>query len=157
MSVKIQKPVYEHTDQEVNEATEATIEYIIDGDQMSAPFALRGIVVYAVIKALRENDELLYAEPPILDADQLVRRDEVEIQVDEAVEHDMQFYPFGHDRNKTNLSGNFLAQLQNRSGSSGVIRVNQSRAQIKSQDRTRQPEPDTSQLSGPITTRKIEE
>jgi hypothetical protein len=75
------------------------------------PFDIRGLVVFGVIGALRENDGQFYGEDAALDDEQMTRLAEVEGAVDAAVSEKMHYYPFGDEQNKWNIDGHTMAQL----------------------------------------------
>lgn len=102
---------YEHSPEELADTARATIEYIRTGDPLCAIYGLRGLAVYAVIGALREHDEQLHNTESLLDAVLQARLEEVETQVDIAVQYRMQFYPFGHDTSAPILETQDFQQL----------------------------------------------
>lgn len=94
---------YLETDEEVAETARATISYIIEGQQIAVISDLRGLCVYGVVGVLREHDALLYGtdtEAARLDEEQRQRLQEVENEVEKAVNANMQFFPFGHNQAK---------------------------------------------------------
>lgn len=116
----LQVPTYEHSDDQVAETAQAAIAYIFEGDPLNEVYDLQGLVVYGVIAALREQDEILHGERSTLNAEQQARLVEVETVVDEAVDSGMQFYPFGDYHNRRNIPTSEFSQLaaakQNRTG-----------------------------------------
>lgn len=100
-------PEYEHTDDspELAETAECAMLYIMEGDNIHAIYDLRGLLVFGVIRALRENDELLYGSETPLTEEQQARLQEVEDQVDTAVEGERQYFPFGHNREMFRIDG----------------------------------------------------
>lgn len=90
---------YEHTDQEALQAGEAAMAYIHDGSVEGLPLEFRGVNVFGVIAALRQNDDVLHGETSDLTEDQQNRRDEIEADIDNSVDKNLQYYPFGHNRN----------------------------------------------------------
>lgn len=105
---------YEHRDDspEVAETKVAAFRYIIEGDSLDTIYEPQGLLVFAVIAALRENDEQLYGDDAHLTPEQLLRLAEVEAEVDAAVENAMHYYPFGDHQNKRLLGIAALHSLE---------------------------------------------
>jgi hypothetical protein len=104
-------PVYENTDQEVQETATAAIDYIFGGESINEICDLKGLTVFGVIGALRENDERLYGPNSNLSPEEAARLKEVEAVVDSAVEDGMHYYPFGHFLLKTEIDSHTMARL----------------------------------------------
>lgn len=114
----LESPRYEHTDSQVADAAKTAVDYVFVGGNFMKPFDMRGLVVFGVIGALRENDERLHGEDANLDDEQKARLAEVEGTIDAAVGERMQYYPFGEKQNKWNIDKQTMARLaglQNRS------------------------------------------
>ena len=95
----IERMNYLESDAEVAEAAASAIAYIFEGESINAPYDLRGLCVFGVIGALRENDEAFAG----LDDNQKQRLIQVETVVDKAVEARMHYYPFGHNADKIEI------------------------------------------------------
>lgn len=91
---------YEDTDREALLAGDKAIDYIIDGTVTGLPLEFRGMKVFGVIRALRENDEILHGDASALTPPQQERLNEIESDIDTSVAKGLQYYPFGHKHNK---------------------------------------------------------
>lgn len=113
---------YHDTDSspEIEETRLAVIRFVFEGDDLDAPYDIRGLHVFAVISALREKDEELYGEEAGLTPEQQERLQKVEDEVDKAVEVGMHYYPWGDYQNKRNLDredyGKLAAAKESRDG-----------------------------------------
>jgi hypothetical protein len=90
---------YEHSDEQALKIGADALKYILDGsDEAVVPVEVHGMAFYGVVAALRENDHILHAEPPILEEGALRRLKQVEDLLEEAHRKGKQFYPFGLSR-----------------------------------------------------------
>jgi hypothetical protein len=154
----IEVPRYEHTERDVQETATAAIEYIIGGDTLNAVFDIRGLLVYGVIGALREHDDLFYGPNSSLSPEEITRLAEVEDVVDKAVKYSMQFYPFGEKRNKWDLDSKTRGRLgakQRESNDLPIARKNVARVRLERIHRNDGTHP--SVVDVPVTTYKIPE
>lgn len=96
--------IYEHTDEEALAIAESAMNYVYHGTLEGLPLGFRGLSVFTVIAALREHDDNLYGDLSGLNDGQKARLQEIEADIDESVGANMQYYPFGHDQNKFNVT-----------------------------------------------------
>jgi hypothetical protein len=118
---------YFETDEEVAETSECVIRYIVDGEELDQVFDLRGLAVFGVIQALRENDKIFHGDTAELSDEQRSRLREVESVVDTAVETNMHYYPFGDSHNKRLIGGGMYAELSATKQLSGKVRSSKKR------------------------------
>lgn len=89
-------------DDEMQIITDGVKDFVLEGEGEDLSLPLLGLEVFAVIQALRENDEEFHGGG--LDEEQNERLEVIETAVDEAVEHNDQYFPFGQNRNKWGIA-----------------------------------------------------
>ena len=89
---------YLETDADVADVNAGALAFILESDDLGEPFDLRGLCVFGVAGMLRENYERFFGENPEIDDDQRQRAEIVASRVEEALDRDMHYYPFGHKR-----------------------------------------------------------
>jgi hypothetical protein len=149
---------YEHSDQDVQDTASAAIEYIIGGDAINSVFDISGLLVYGVISALREHDDLLYGPNSSLSPEETARLAEVEDVVDTAVKDGMQFYPFGEfiDKRKIDVQTRKRLGAEQRDHSE-FQRSRRNKADVRLERIARREDVKSTDLNGPVTSYSIDE
>jgi hypothetical protein len=153
--------VHEQTDIEAQAIGADTINYIYSGDEFYAPYDLKGLCVFGVIKALREAEE---NDPSLYDSSDPARLDRiafVEDLVQKVVDAGMQYYPWGHTDSKRydimDLTDKVFMQLGFVGGTRGVVQANNKpgfrKASFRSFSGSLRTEDESA--DNPVTTRKV--
>jgi hypothetical protein len=148
-------PIYTNSDLEVEETSRASIEYILGGDPINSVYDLSGLLVFGVIKALREHDDLLYGPNASLTPEEITRLAEIEDAVDLAVEGGMHYYPFGDYQNKKNIAQSTMAQLAGLDR--GLPKPRKSTSNDRWERRERAEAAKKPQPNGPLIIKPVEE
>lgn len=151
---RMESATYEQSDEEVSETATAAIAYILEGDPLNEVYDLRGLTVFGVIGALRENDELFYGDDTSLSQEQRDRLTEVETVVDAAVTRDMHYYPFGDNLNKHGIDAMDFAQLSAITRDTGKARISSKADQRYLRSLQGRSQADINQ-AGPVTTSRL--
>lgn len=92
---------YEHSDEQAEQIGKAAYDYILTGEEDGLPFDFRGLAFYGVVRCLRENYDALQSSE--MSAEQSARLRLIEHELEQIQDKSLQFYPFGHDENRTDL------------------------------------------------------
>lgn len=89
---------YLETDADVADVNAGALAFILEGDDLGEPYDLRGLCVFGVAGMLRENYDRFFGEGSDISADERQRAELVASRVEEALDSDMHYYPFGLKR-----------------------------------------------------------